>query len=710
MDPMVTALCQKKIDCNQWPGLLKQTLSLCEVSKKSYRCDEFVRQNPEYAKLIRNCDSKSYCTQNIEAQQGLESACWKGYKNAVIDLGISIKDTAVSLADFIDQAWERNKKTSFTRYGASPVQAQKQELNANQKSRLAQMTDAAIAAIEKTNIKYNCLTPLVQAEMRCYALGTVFDPTLIVGYAAKIVRGSRLAAELSEGARLNSEIALKSSVLQASGQAGRLELVRKYLYFSPTTEAQNKKFMTLALDENSTKNIKFVNFENAEMTNLNQTFLNKNLVTSFTNYHKDLIFSKMEILKKEFPTLEMESYSDYKSARFAFKGQAPPGFEDRLAQVFAEANQEFRDHLIEDRIISKSDAPQTWVRAGIGPTADKANFATRYSRTQDLNQLQNFSTSEIKDYLGKTYQEAEKLRVQISSELPIKSGIFNGKTLDADAFNIVRKNSGDTEAIRSSLIQRFGLKELSSDTVKNIQNYATKVDQFSPDLLIAKREVATLDEAKMGGLSADMIGMGAQNLRATAEGLAQSKNVDEALAQARQMEKKVTSQFNAQRSDFQNVVSESVGAGRMKTICSGDDCISVAKSPLTDRDKSKILQGLVDQGYSSKFRISFIPEGVSDASARTTLATHGETIEKKVQQNLMEQMEPARLKGLIFGVDMQTTKLNEGSVKLLIGTSNDIKLSVNDKAKIQQSFEKAVKQMNDELEGQGTKGQYRSLP
>ncbi len=708
LDPMITAMCQKKVDCNQWPGLFKQSLSLCEISKKSYRCDEFVQKNPEYKKLIRNCDPKSYCSQNIEAQQGLEAACWKGYKNAVVDLGISIKETALSFADFIDKTWERNKKASSG--GPLKLQEISPTQNINQKSRLAQMTEAAVAAIEKTNVKYNCLTPLVQAEMRCYAIGTVFDPTLIAGYAAKVVRAARVVAEVSETARIEAAFGFRAAALKETGQAGRVEMINKYLYFSPTTEVQNKKFMALALDGKPTGNIKFVSFENAELTNLNQTFLNKNLVTSLTNYHKDLIFSKMEILKKEFPTLEMESYSDYKSARFAFKGQAPPGFDDRLAQVFAGSNQEFRNHLIENKIISKTDAPQTWVRAGVGPTADQANFATRFSRTLPSNQLQSFASPEVKTFLADSFQQAERLRLEIASELSTTSKVFNGKTLDADAFNIVRKNGGDSEALRASLIQRYGLKDLSSDTVKNIQAYAQKVDQFSPDLLIAKREVASLEEAKLGGLSADMVGMGAQNLRGTAEALTQSKNVDEALTNARQMEQKVTSQFNVQRGDFQAVVSESVGPARMKTICSGDDCVSIAKSPLTDTDKSKILQGLAEQGYSSKFRISFIPEGIKDSSARTSLATHGEAIEKKLQQNLAEQIEPSRLKGLIFGVDMQTKKLNKGSVKLLVGASNDLKLSVTDKVKIQQSFETALKQMNEELKSQGTIGQYQSLP
>ncbi len=716
MDPFVTSLCQHNVDCSNPPRLLKDAVTMCEISKKASRCDVFAKENPELARLVKKCDAKSYCTQNIAALQGLEAACWRGYKSAAIDLGIAVKDIAVGLAEYVDRSWEKLKSSSANK---TPVKieasrakvsaASATELNSTQKSRLREMGEAAMGAFEKAKVKYNCITPLAQAEMRCYAIGTVFDPTLLAGYALKMVRTVRVVSELSEAAHVNSEVRIGVQGVKTLGQISRAQLVEKYLYFSPTTASQNKKWMDLASTVKASDKVHFVNFENAEMQSLNTTLMDKNLVTSLTNYHKDLVFRRIEDLKKEFPGLEVEAYSDYKSARFAFKGQAPPDLQQRLAQIFKDTNQEYRDYLIQNKVIRATEAPQNWIRAGAGDTADQANFATRYSRKVETNQLQNFADPEVSSLLKASFQQAEKLRTQISDAVSPQSSLMKGKTLDADAFNIVRKNSGNPEVIQSALIQRYGLKDISLKTVKDIESYAAKVDEFSPDLYIVKREVATLHEAPKGGISADMVGMGAQNLRSTADALVQAKNADEAIVQARAMERKVTEGFNEQKDGFQKVVADAVGADRMKTICSGDDCVSIANSALNSEDKSKILQGLADQGYSSKFRLSFIPEGIPEASARTSLATHGETIEKMIQKNLSQEMEPGRMKGLIFGVDMQTTKLNEGPVKLLIGTSKDVNLTAAERVKIQESFQKSIEQMNQELQSQGVKAQYLSV-
>lgn len=746
-DPLATALCQQKIDCDHPPRLLQEVVSMCEISKKASRCDEFAKENPDSAKLIKKCDVKSYCAQNIQAMQGVEEACWKGYKNALIDLGVSLKGMAAEIAhSWKDLGNQSQKYAAFLKSCDKSLSCRRNAVKSNpqlnklsdkelmsvpaltifmgpskplgpteiltpeRKRQLLEMGDAAIAAIHKAKVKFNCYTPLAQAELKCYAIGTVFDPTLIAGYAIKMVRVVRAMDQVSGGVRVNAELGVEARALRSGGQFNRAQFVDKYLYFSPTTVAQNQKFTNLALTAKASDKVHFVSFENAEMQNLNNVFLDKNLVTSLTNYHKDIAFRKMETLKKEFPDLEVESYSDYKSARFAFKGQAPPGFQQRVAELFSEANQEFREVLIQNKIIRDTDTPQNWVRGGYGETADQANFAARYSRQQEVNQLQTYSDPGVTAHLKVNFQEAEKLRTDITRAVSPHSPMINGKTLDSDAFNIVRKNAGDPQAIRTALIQRYGLKDVSTKTVNDMERYVSTINQFSPDLYILKREVATLQEAPMGGLSADMVGMGAQNLRATAEALAQSKNADDVLVQSRLMERKVTEEFSDQRGGFQKVVSEAVGAERMKTICSGDDCVSIAKAPLSDTDKSKILQGLADQGYSSKFRLSFIPEGISDPAARTSLGTHGENIEKIVQQNISSQIDPAKLKGLIFGVDMQTTKLNEGSVKLLIGTGKDVQLTASERAQIQQSFKQAVKQMNDDLKAQGIKAGYQARP
>ena len=65
-DTLSLNLCPKNSACSPTFGLMKQTLSFCEISKKTFQCDEFVKKNPEFATLVQKCDANSYCTQNME--------------------------------------------------------------------------------------------------------------------------------------------------------------------------------------------------------------------------------------------------------------------------------------------------------------------------------------------------------------------------------------------------------------------------------------------------------------------------------------------------------------------------------------------------------------------------------------------------------------------------------------------------------------------
>jgi len=179
--------------------------------------------------------------------------------------------------------------------------------------------------------------------------------------------------------------------------------------------------------------------------------------------------------------------------------------------------------------------------------------------------------------------------------------------------------------------------------------------------------------------------------------LSEAKNLDEALVQTRQSEKTITKTFNKQKDTFQQVLKDVVGKNRIKTVCSGDDCTAVPKQALSSQEKEKILQKLTAAGYSSEFRLAFIPEKVAKASSRTQLAVHGESIEKALRKNLMDKMEPAKLKGVVFGVDMKTTELNKGNVKLLTATSPQVRLTAAEEKLIAENFRKALEQINKEL-------------
>jgi hypothetical protein len=571
-------------------------------------------------------------------------------------------------------------------------------------------TTASELASQKYH-RYSCYTPAAKEELKCYIFATLVDPTLVAGKGAKLLKARRLAETLEKDVASVAPLAAREVRTTSAKTVSKAEFSAKYLNYSPTTKEQNLQWMALA--ESAPKNTKFFEVENSVMKNLNDTMKDKNLVTSLTNYHKEILQTKTEKLiaelKVDFPDLEVIAYSDFKASRFAFKGQAPPDLQQRLNVLLKETNQEFSEFVTKNGFGKAADQPENWFRSGFGETADQASLASRYARQSADNTVQNYSSAEMKATMTMKVRSVESLRTQLQSELGHTSMLEGTakKTLSSDAIDILRKNGNDIAKAQADLKNRFGLSEISETSVRKMQTYVKSVDEFSPSIHIAQREVSHLDEAQFGGLSADMTGMGAKNLNATAKALSEAKNLDEALIQTRKSEKAITSKFNEQKETFKNVLQDVVGKDRIKTVCSGDDCTAIPKQLLSDTEKEKILQKRTDAGYSSDFRLAFIPENVADVSARSQLAVHGESIEKALRKNLADKMEPAKLKGLVFGVDMKTTQLNQGGVKLITASSSQVRLSSSEERLISDSFQKALEELNRDLAKNGASGAYR---
>ncbi|MNL14473.1 hypothetical protein D3C87_1354110 [compost metagenome] len=295
-------------------------------------------------------------------------------------------------------------------------------------------------------------------------------------------------------------------------------------------------------------------------------------------------------------------------------------------------------------------------------------------------------------------------RQTLSRDLAETSVIREG-TLDEDAFDIVRKAGGDNGKIKEGLKNRFGLSEISDATVDRIRNYSREVDEFSPGIFIENREFASLDGAVNGGLSADMIGLGAANQRGTAEALAKSKNLEGALLEARNSEKIVTREFAIQKRTFEKTLNETLPS-KVQTVCSGDDCVGLLTGRISKADKNKIVSQLAKTRFSGKYRLAFIGDNVRDPLARNALATNGESIEKNLRSSLSKVIEPRKLKGLTFAADMQTSQLGRGPVDLIIGTAPGVTLSAAEKKLIQEKFKGALIDLNNTLGKDGPKGAY----
>lgn len=770
----MSMLCAQVQDCSpRRSEILKSIVNSCELEVKALGCDGLAKKYPEMRSALKRCDLKSQCEQNEEYLKEQDIACLRGYKNALVDTGIALKDMAVSLGEFVEGSWvgfkesvkkrgeflqqceksisckrdlikhdprfsklsdetlnkytavflyvegqdmkahqasmERSRKSMTGWVPLPPAPQGAKPLTSDQRNKLTDLMAMVGGQIKEQYHKFSCYKPLMQAEMACYAIGNVVDPTILFGAAFK---GARLVAATgkavkAEEAVLRAEVAGGKAVeaLRAE-RLTRDVLVKDFLTYSPTTVTQNEKWISIA-EKGVNSKVKFLDVENSQLKLLNDSLKDKNLVTSLTNYHKKILSDKIEALKKEFPNLQIDQYSDFKSSRFAFSGDLPKELEAKLQKVFKETNQEFTDYLKSEKIIRDNDTSKEWFRAGLGQSAEQANVAARYSRHESVNELQSYSQAKLTTELTSKLNSIENSRQVLRTELG-RTSMVEGNTLHEDVFDIVRKNSSDDKKMTEVLKQRFALEKIPASTVKELRSYVKASDEFSPGIFVPKREIATLNEASKGGFSADVIGLGGSNLKGTAEALSRSKSLDQVLEETRKAEKAVTAEFQAQKKYFEEVVQRSVDPGKLKTVCSGDDCVAIAIKPLSEADKKKVLDGLADSKYSGKFRLAFIPEGVVDVAARNTLSTHGESVEKLLRSSLSSVMEPRKMQGLTFGLDMRTQTVNSGPIKLLIGEAPGVRLSAQERILIQKKFEESLRELNQEFLNKGVPSTYRA--
>ncbi|MGZ3769907.1 MAG: hypothetical protein ACXVCP_03290 [Bdellovibrio sp.] len=699
----------------EWVDAVKEgSLTLSEYINKSWqKFKNNVLNKDEY---LKECDKSIACKRDlVKGDPGFEKISDEKLNQLPANF---LYKRAQKVQSIIADA-QAKKSSLFTVKNGEIV------LNAEDKEKLQRLMNVSEDKLKETYSKYMCYTPLARQKLKCYALGGVVDPVAAVGFLLKTAkfgkgisqvlkakkeerRASKIAAaeksveRITDEAQVTKEVVSnrKTSVLQ-----NRKKLINKYLNYSPTTEAENLRWISMAEDGKKTNSI-FLDVENSQIKSLNDTLKDKNLVTSVTNFHKELLNKKLKALAKEFPEMQMERYSDFKSMRFAINGKVPKDLEAKLQNIFSETNDEFDKFLKEKGIVRKEDATKEWFRAGTGKSADQANLTARFSRQLSENKVQNFAN--IKKVLSKKLDSIERDRKNLRSSFA-KTSVIDGSTLHVDAFDIVRKANGDKNKISKEIAHRFGLSHVPEKTVETLQRYVKEADEFSPGLYIAKREYANLNDAVHGGLSADIIGLGGANLKGTAEALAKRTTVEKVIQSTRLAEKQVTKNFLEQKKTFEKIV-EKAAPGKFKTTCSGDDCVSIAIAPLSELDKKKILAGLSETKYSGAYRIAFVPHGVVEAESRNILATHGEGVEKVLRKSLSSKMEPNRLKGLTFGVDMQGQNLNSGGIKLLIGKSRDLNLSSSEKELIQKKFQEAVKYLNQEIgEQSGIPAEYIPL-
>jgi|GEM_PF-2934856 len=558
--------------------------------------------------------------------------------------------------------------------------------------------------LESLGIKLQCYPPEKLNELACYEVTSlVVDPLMLLGPGGLGAKALKVA-----GRKYIPSEAL-TVVRNPSRLLNRQNLIKLYAERTFVSEAENTRWINVALARPPPKNTLFVDIENSQLKHLNDTLKDKNLVTSLTNLHKDYVLKELEALKIKYPNINFTLYSDFKSIRVAIENQKSKDFQKELDWALSQANSKFKKEVIEKDILRDEDLTGHWFRSGIGQTADEANMAARYARSLKDNPMTNFNAPEVRQALDTTYSDVITSQQKLSNDFS-KSELFepvnNGSSYlpKREVFEILRKEKSP-EDIQNVIEKTFNQK-ITLQQAQDLKTYATQVDSFSSGIYSAKRINATLDNANKGGISMDFAGMGAYNIRETALGLTRSKNLDDALEQARKAEQTVTKVFKRRMEDkiilIDNYLGKKKGHGSIDMKCSGDDCVAVLPSSISQKEQKELISRLSKTDAPSGLRVSFISPKITNAESRNMIATHGESLEKLTRKYLQGQIPQTTLSKITLGVSMEGAEIGQGAARLLIGNSQ-AKLGKAEHGQIKKAFEKALTNLNTEMKAKNKK-------
>lgn len=714
----------------------------CKAEQQSMGCDKLAVDHPELKSQINSCDAADLCENNVIAQevQAMKGCFWNAPGAITKDTWNDIKNLVTGIPGAAKKGWDsyvtcmadsdcRKFVATQMMIASNPVIMSTEVsayLSTDQgKAMMLGMYNSGKKWLSEQGVKYQCFNPEAQTEMLCYgaywAVVNVVAPEKLGAVAAAKIP---LAIKVLKGvaAARKGEVVAVDTVRAAEVVADTSKVVKLDSALGGTAEAQNtfiaenmnriftstqenEAWIKVAEQVPADRPTKFFDIENSAMKKLNDTTDNKNLVTALTNKQKEIFFNDLHDLAKQYPDFEFLPYSDFKSVRLAVRpksasGFIPPRLNRALQDLFESTNQKFTQTLVDNKVVAASAKPQEWFRAGSGVTADQASLAARYSRSVDgENRMVGFGNDQLKANLQATLNQAESYRrsLQISlGRTPVMEAVpgTTDMTLSRDAFEVARKAKSPSE-VKEALALRTGAN-ISDAQAQKILDYSKMVDEFSPSIRVARREVTTLEDATHGGLTIDFVGLGAQNSQATANALVRSKDVSGALMEARQHEGVVTRLLDDKKKNITEAIQKVLKEQNIDAVIkvSGDDMVIKPVKPLDNATKVKIADALAQVENPSSIRMSSVSQNVTDGTARSVLAAQGESVEKTLRKALAGKIPNQKLSQTMFMVDIDKTAAGTNQAKLIM-SNRYTDLTAAEKKEIQKAFHDAVQQISD---------------
>jgi hypothetical protein len=471
--------------------------------------------------------------------------------------------------------------------------------------------------------------------------------------------------------------------------------------FAELAEPDNGHFILLARRANSgspTRARLFVDLENAVLKELNDKVVkDKDLVTVLTNLHKDVLFNLLKRDELLWP-LVMGRYSDFKSIRLALSEDSPL-IRRRLASLLTEANQRYTEYLASmadergwaERASGLAANTRNWYHGGIGASPDQAGLATRYSRSQSGPAVLR-SFKEAEPALARAADSLQRDFLWIEERFSSVPGLLTGgseKVLSAELIETVRKTTASAERPRLAELRRnLGLRfsaTFSEQEVERLDRLVNLADQFSPGLLLARREVIDLGRASTHGvISSDFKGQNARNIEETMKAIRQSQQqpLAQRIVGVRAAESRATESLDLRKARFQRVVGE-LFPGQSAQF-SGDDGILFLPRVLNEEDRNRFIQlWLNSGGRPEDLRLTFERFDYRDSGAtipgdiRSQLVGQAENLEKGLRAKLLGAFTRDQLNNTLIAVEWWAREAGPPEVRVRIGTTPGILLPNN---------------------------------
>jgi hypothetical protein len=705
--------CRRIVQCSEYAQAYRIAAETCRAELRSFNCEAY-RKDKELGRFLRSCSPEDICEERRLTNQASQSipGCTGITKSAASKALSDIATCAKSLTCWKLVPAETVRNLGRMVVGAGQyvwkLATTTYQLITNTRETLSV---ASAGAAEYTR-RYQCFNTEYHARVACEIAGGSFN-AMTLGSVSSLVKGPGALRAATRVERLSTRASViaereaagrgvRSSAMRAvretakagvvvnaaanasaasrekpkkpgqeaapkpaakptstaAADAARESYIQRLLGRQNTTIEQRRAFAELAAKTTSDGKTLFVNLQNSKMKYLNDHLGNKNVVTALTNRRLELTFERFNDLKARYPNLKLPSYDDFKSGQFAFTftdGKVPAGFKKEIDSILDRTQDEYIAELGRVGIIPEGSEilpPEGWFASGSGRTGDESNAASRYAARTGQN-IVDFWDPVVRKNLEGRLTQTDTYRAGIMKAYkgtPLSTRLPNGELIPSDDVFEAYRKSKDASSFATLVEERTGVK-MAAQAAQSMRQYLSMLDEWSPSLLIVEaRQDVTFAGSKFNGVTIDVSGMGALNMRELATALVGTRDIDKALVRARESEKAATEVFARNKAAIVEAAESSLREQGItaNVRVSGDDIIVLpTNKALTPEALEQMHIAIARSASTSNVRISAVASKTAHADQ---MALTGETLEKKVR------------------VSTQTAIRNQGDYTLMVVT------------------------------------------